>query len=149
MTIRAAPISTWTGPRTAWRSWSRWRTGCATWTDEEIPMPVPWLAVGSLVLGNLDKIMAVMKPAFTRRNIDTLDTQTDLLNQQIAELQAAAAANAEQVRALAAQLKDVVAALEQAGTDAARERAETRRLAYLALALAVAGVAFGVAALLT
>ncbi len=112
-------------------------------------MPVPWLAVGSLVLGNLDKIMAVMKPAFTRRNIDTLDTQTDLLNQQIAELQAAAAANAEQVRALAAQLKDVVAALEQAGTDAARERAETRRLAYAALAVGVAGVAFGVAALLT
>ena len=112
-------------------------------------MPVPWLAVGSLVLGNLDKIMAVMKPAFTRRNIDTLDTQTDLLNQQIAELHAAAAANAEQVRALAAQLKDVVAALEQAGTDAARERAETRRLAYVALAVGVAGVAFGVAALLT
>jgi uncharacterized coiled-coil protein SlyX len=112
-------------------------------------MPVPWLAVGSLVLGNLDKILAVMKPAFTRRNIDTLDTQTDLLNQQIAELQAAAAANAEQVRALAAQLKDVVAALEQAGTDAARERAETRRLAYVALAVGVAGVAFGVAALLT
>ena len=64
-------------------------------------------------------------------------------------MQAAAAANAEQVRALAAQLKDVVAALEQAGTDAARERAETRRLAYVALALAVAGLAFGVAAFLT
>ena len=60
-------------------------------------MPVPWLAVGSLVLSNLDKIMAVMKPAFTRQKIDALDNQTDLLNQQIAELQAAAAANAEQI----------------------------------------------------
>ncbi len=112
-------------------------------------MPVPWLAVGSLVLGNLDKIMAVVKPGFTRRKIDAVDTQTDLLNQQIAELQAAAAANAEQVRALAAQLKDVVAALEQAGLEAARERAATRRLAYVALVLGVAGLVFGVAASLS
>ena len=64
-------------------------------------MPVPWLAVGSLVLGNLDKIMAVVKPAFTRSKIETVDAQADLLNQQIAELQSAAAANAEQIRVLA------------------------------------------------
>ena len=98
-------------------------------------MPVPWLAVGSLVLGNLDKILAVVKPAFTRKKIDAVDAQTDLLNQQIAELQAAAAANAEQIRALAAQLKDVVAALEQVGTAAAAERAVTRRISYVACAL--------------
>ena len=98
-------------------------------------MPVPWLAVGHLVLGNLDKIMSVVKPGFTRRKIDTLDTQTELLNQQIAELQAAAAANAEQIRQLAAQLKDVVAALEQAGMAAAAERTVTRRISYVASAL--------------
>jgi len=103
-------------------------------------MPVPWLVVGNLVLGNLDKIMAVMKPAFTRRKIETLDTQTDLLNQQIAELQAAAAANAEQVRALAAQLKDVVSALEQVGTAAAAERAVTRRISWAAVALGCASL---------
>ena len=111
-------------------------------------MPVPWLAVGSLVLGNLDKIMAVVRPGFTRRPIEAPDNQTDLLNQQIAELQAAAAANAEQIRALASQLKDVVAALEQAGTDAAAERAATRRLAAVALAIGAAGLAAGIAALL-
>lgn len=111
-------------------------------------MPVPWLAVGSLVLSNLDKIMAVVRPGFTRRPIEAPDNQTDLLNQQIAELQAAAAANAEQIRALASQLKDVVAALEQAGTDAAAERAATRRLAAVALAIGAAGLAAGIAALL-
>ena len=110
-------------------------------------MAVPWLAVGSLVLGNLDKIMAVVKPAFTRSKIETVDTQADLLNQQIAELQAAAAANAEQIRALAAQLKDVVAALEQAGLAAAAERAATRRLALAALLLGLAGVALGIVGL--
>ena len=110
-------------------------------------MPVPWLAVGHLVLGNLDKIMSVVKPGFTRRKIDTLDTQTDLLNQQIAELQAAAAANAEQIRQLAAQLKDVVAALEQAGVAAAIERAGTRRIALVALALGAAALALAVYAI--
>jgi len=111
-------------------------------------MPVPWLAVGSLVLGNLDKIMAVVKPAFTRSKIETVDAQTDLLNQQIAELQAAAAANAEQIRVLASQLKDVVAALEQAGIAAAAERAATRKLALVALVLGVVGCGLGISALL-
>jgi len=110
-------------------------------------MPLPWLAVGSLVLGNLDKIMAVVKPAFTRSKIEAVDSQTDLLNQQIAELQAAAAANAEQIRVLAAQLKDVVAALEQAGVAAATERAATRRLALVALFLGLAGCVLGGVAL--
>jgi uncharacterized coiled-coil protein SlyX len=107
-------------------------------------MPVPWLAVGSLVLTNLEKIMAVVKPGFTRRNSEAVDNQTELLNQQIAELQAAAAANAEQIRLLASQLKDVVAALEQAGLAAAAERAATRRLAAIALAVGAAGLAIGV-----
>jgi hypothetical protein len=110
-------------------------------------MAVPWLAVGSLVLGNLDKIMAVVRPAFTRRKLDSAGTETDLLNQQIAELQAAAAANAEQIRVLAEQLKDVVAALEQAGTEAARERAVTRRIAIAAAVLGVVGIGLGVAGL--
>jgi hypothetical protein len=111
-------------------------------------MPVPWLAVGSLVLGNLDKIMSVVRPGFTRRKIEAVDSQADLLNQQIAELQAAAAANAEQIRVLASQLKDVVAALEQAGLAAAAERAAIRRVALLALVVGAAGLAVGVVALL-
>jgi uncharacterized protein (DUF3084 family) len=112
-------------------------------------MAVPWLAVGSLVLGNLDKIMAVVRPAFTRRSTAAAAAAGagDLLDQQISELQAASAANAEQIRALAAQLKDVVSALEQAGLDAAAERAATRRLAIMALVLGVVGCALGTTAL--
>lgn len=110
-------------------------------------MPVPWLAVGSLVLGNLDKIMSVVRPAFTRRN-DAAGNLAELHNQQIAELQAAAASNAEQIKALAEQLKDVVAALEQAGTAAAADRAATRRLAAVALLVGIAGLVTGILALL-
>jgi hypothetical protein len=110
-------------------------------------MAVPWLAVGSLVLGNLDKIMAVVRPGFTRRNAAAAGAG-DLLDQQIGELQSAAAANAEQIRVLAAQLKDVVSALEQAGVAAAAERAATRRLAIAALALGVVGCVLGATALI-
>jgi hypothetical protein len=110
-------------------------------------MAVPWLAVGSLVLGNLDKIMAVVRPGFTRRSAAE-GAAAELLDQQITELQSAAAANAEQIRAVAAQLKDVVSALEQAGLDAAAERAATRRLALIALGLGIVGCALGVTALL-
>ena len=98
-------------------------------------MAVPWLVVGNLVLGNLDKIMAVVRPGFTQKKIDSLHSQTDLLNQQIAELQSASATNAEEIRALARQLKEVVAALEQAGTEAAADRRTTRRLAFFGLGI--------------
>ena len=110
-------------------------------------MAVPWLAVGSLVLGNLDKIMSVMKPGFTRRKVEVASAQFDLLNQQIAELQTAASTNAEQIRDLAAQVKEVVEALAQAAANAAAERAVMRRLVTLAIALSVVSIALGVWAL--
>ena len=87
-------------------------------------MALPWLAVGKLVLSNLDTIIGVVKPAFTRKKVDA--EHMDLLNQQIAELQAAASSNAEQIKQLAAQVKELVAALAQAGANAAAERAVPR-----------------------
>lgn len=109
-------------------------------------MAVPWLVVGQLVLGNLDKIIGVVKPAFTRRKVEAPAAQTDLLNQQIAELQAASTNNAEQIGQLAAQLKEVVATISQSAIEAAAQRAATRRLSLVALvvgliALVVAGTA--------
>jgi hypothetical protein len=110
-------------------------------------LAVPWLAVGSLVLSNLDKIMGVVKPGFTRKKVEVASAQFDLLNQQIAELQGAASTNAEQIRDLAAQVKEVVAALAQAATEAAAHRASTRRWAYAAIAVAAVALALGVLAL--
>jgi len=66
---------------------------------------LPWLAVGQLVLTNLDTIIGVVKPAFTRKKVEGLPSQADLLNQQILELQAAASSNADQIRQLAARQK--------------------------------------------
>ena len=102
-------------------------------------MTLPWLAVGKLVLANLDTIIGVVKPAFTRKKIET-PTQTDLLNQQIAELQAAASGNAEQIKQLAAQMKEVVTAVEQAAATAASERKMLRKLCVAAMSISVVSI---------
>jgi hypothetical protein len=103
-------------------------------------MAVPWLAVGKLVLANLDTIIGVVKPAFTKKKVETLPSQTDLLNQQISELQAASSGNAEQIRQLAAQLKEVVAALEQAAKSSEAKREKLRRLCLAAMAISVVSI---------
>lgn len=109
-------------------------------------MAGPWLMVGKLVLNNLDTIIGVVKPAFTRRKVDALPSQTELLNQQIVELQTAAANNAEQIRQLAGELKELVTALEQAALDAGAERRAMRRLAIAALAVAGVALLFAIVA---
>ena len=103
-------------------------------------MALPWLAVAQLVLTNLDKIIGVVKPAFTRSKVEALPNQTDLLNQQISELQAAASSNADQIRQLAAQIKEMVAALEQAAMSAQSERHKCRRLSLVAMAISLISI---------
>jgi chromosome segregation ATPase len=103
-------------------------------------MALPWLAVGKLVLNNLDTIISVVKPGFTRKKVDALPSQADLLNQQIAELQTAASSNAEQIKQLAEQVKEVVAALGQAASDAAAQRAAAKRWSYVAVTMSVVAV---------
>jgi hypothetical protein len=108
-------------------------------------MAVPWLVVGQLILGNLDKIIGVVKPAFTRRKADGTPTQTDLLNQQIAELQAASSNNAEQIGLLAAQLKEFVATVSQSAEEAAAQRAAAVRWSRAAIVMSVVAVLAAVA----
>jgi hypothetical protein len=103
-------------------------------------MALPWLAVGKLVLANLDTIIGVVKPAFTRKKVEALPSQTDLLNVQIAELQAAASGNAEQIKQLAAQLKEVVTAVEETAASAASERKVLRRLCLVAVAISAVAI---------
>ena len=110
-------------------------------------MTVPWLAVGNLVLGNLDRIISVVNPGFTRRKVDVASAQFDLLNQQIAELQSAASIESEQTRNLAAQVKEVVEALAAAAANATAERALMRRLVTVAMFLSVVSLSLGVWAL--
>lgn len=103
-------------------------------------MSVPWLVVGQLLLGNLDKIIDVVKPVFTRRKADASPNQPDLLNQQIAELQTASTSNAEQTALLAAQLKELIATISLAADEANAQRAHALRMSRVAIGVAVAAV---------
>lgn len=90
----------------------------------------------------LPELVRMAKPMFTRSRGKPPDPA--LLDRQIAELQDAAARNAESVRGLAEEMQRTLEAL-QAGA----ERLEARlRLAQLlaAVAATVAGLAFAVAA---
>ena len=100
-------------------------------------MAVTWLAAGKLVLANLDTIVGVAKPLFTRKKVESLPSQTDLINQLISELQAASSSNTEQIKELAAQLKQVVTGLDQAELNAAAEREKARRLVIAAISISI------------
>lgn len=65
------------------------------------------------VLPHAGAIISAAAPVFTRNKPDA-NTPAELLQQQIGELQAAAAQNAAHVKDLAAQLQATVAALEEA-----------------------------------
>ena len=48
---------------------------CPEVPTQESSMAVPWLAVGKLVLSNLDTIIGVVKPGFTRKKVDALPSR--------------------------------------------------------------------------
>jgi len=84
------------------------------------------------VLPHVGTLITVAAPVFTRKSADAAN-QAQLVQQQIAELQAAAAQNADHIKALAGRLEETVSALHRA---AAIAEARLRR-AYLLCAIAV------------
>jgi multidrug resistance efflux pump len=100
----------------------------------------PWIIpVLKAVLPHVRTIYDTAAPVFTKKRVESAHDPA-VLQQQIAELQAAAGQNAAHVKELAAQLQSTVAALEQA---AALAEHRLRRVTIIA---AVAG-AFSIAAL--
>src|SRR3954471_18424601 len=104
-----------------------------------------WPAV-KLILPHVGNIVAAAKPAFTKlRNGDPAE-QTNVVQQQIAELQAAASENATHIKELAEQLRLTVATLEKgaADTEARIKRAYAIAVAAALLALiALAAACYG------
>lgn len=97
------------------------------------------------VIPHVGDILSAAKPVFTKKKRETAaaPAAADLVQQQIAELQAAASQQSAHIKELAAQLENTVAALEQA---AAIAEARLRRvLIFTALSAAVAIAALGVA----
>jgi hypothetical protein len=107
-----------------------------------LPMPTwLWPAV-KLILPHVGNIVAAAKPAFTRKAGDPAE-QAGVVQQQIAELQAAASQNAAHIKELAEQLRLTVAALEQGAVDTEKRmrRASTISMSALVIAVLAAGLA--------
>ena len=103
-------------------------------------MPAWLIPAVKLILPHVGNIVAAAKPHFTKRK-EAADQHT--VQQQIAELQAAASENAALVKELAEQLQITVTALEQA---AAVNQERVRRLYAISVtAMLVALVALFIA----
>jgi len=99
-------------------------------------MPGWLLPALKAILPHVGSIVDAAKPVFTRKKPET---GTDL-QQQIAELQAAATANAEHVKELAEQLQSTVAALEQSALIAESRLRRATLSASISLAVSVAAL---------
>lgn len=90
----------------------------------------------------LPDILALAKPVFTRSKNPT--PAPELMEQQIAELQAAATQNAESIKQLAADVQKTVEAVQAAAAQLERRLARTQLL--LAVALTGSALSFVLAA---
>lgn len=98
-----------------------------------------WLPALKAVLPHVGSILDVAKPVFTRKTAEGPTESVQLLQQQVAELQAAVSQNAANVRELAAQLQGTVAAIEKAAV--AADENLRRSLVFSIAALAIATLA--------
>ncbi len=94
-----------------------------------------WLPIIKVVLPYVAPIVSAARPAFTRKKGDETDP---LVAQQVAELQEAVRTNTESAQALAR-------AVEEAARANDRAIRQTRRIAALALVLAVLALAIALA----
>jgi len=94
------------------------------------------------VLPHVGTLINVAAPVFTRKSAQAAN-EAQLLQQQIAELQAAASQNAGNVKALAEQLQATVSALQEAAAIA--EARLRRALLLCAAAVALSAATFAAA----
>jgi septal ring factor EnvC (AmiA/AmiB activator) len=100
-------------------------------------MAATWLVALKAVLPYVEPILSLATPLFTKKKIAAVSNQAELLQQQISELQTASTQNAENIKELAEQLKSLVVALEQAGSNMESAHKQLRRLGIAAIIIAV------------
>ena len=104
-------------------------------------MPAWLLPAVKLILPHVTDIVKAAKPAFTRLTGKPLEEQgSDVVQRQIAELQAAASQNATHVKELAEQLRLTVTALEQAAATAEKRLKRVYALAFGAVLVSIAAL---------
>ena len=102
-----------------------------------------WLALGKLVVGNLDTIIKVSRPLLTH---GSLPSASRVLNRQIEELQGASELHGAQIAQIASDLKEILALLDQAAVEASAERLRARVTSAFAIGVAVVALLLAVVA---
>ena len=92
----------------------------------------PWINVAAAYLPD---IIALTKPLFTRSK--SAAPGPEVMEQQIAELQAAATQNAESIKQLAVDMQKTIDAVQSAATQLERRLARTQQLLAAALMASV------------
>ena len=102
------------------------------------------------ILPHVSDVVSAVRPVFTRKKPEAETVAAspgDLVQQQIAELQAAAAQNADHIKELAAQLQSTVAALESAALTAEARLRRAVVMCAVAMSLSVVALFIALAAL--
>jgi len=109
----------------------------------------PWILPAlKAVLPHVKTIYETAAPVFTKKKAEAVPDPTQLLQQQIAELQAASAQNTAHVKELAAQLQSTVAAVQEAAALAEHRLRRVTIIAAVAGALSLSALLIAVVAVL-
>lgn len=101
------------------------------------------------ILPHVGMIVDAAKPVFTRKKAEVATPAgADVVQQQIAELQAAASQNAEYVKELAGQLQSTVAALQSSAALAESRLRRATLAASISVAVSVAALLVALASYL-
>lgn len=106
-----------------------------------------WLPLLKASLPYITQIVTAAIPAFTSKTYT--DKPAEVIPTQIAELQSAVTQNAEAVKALATQLKGTIEGIDTGAAKLEQEIKALKRLARIAIILALLGAAVAVLALLS
>ena len=99
------------------------------------------------ILPHVGTIVGAAAPVFTRKTAEKEADPLVLVGKQVAELQAAAARNAEDTKALASQLQGIVATLEKAAGDTESRLKRAFVLSSAAIAVSLCAIGAAIAAL--
>ena len=99
------------------------------------------------IIPHVGTIVAAAAPVFTKKTTDKEVDPLALIGKQIAELQSAAARNADDTKELAGQLQGVVTTLEKAASQTESRLRRAFVLSSAAIVLSVGAVGVAIAAL--
>ena len=106
-----------------------------------------WGPLIKTVLPYVADVIAVAIPAFTAKTDDKKNSE--IIPEQISELQSAATQNAESVKTLAAQLKETIEGIDVAGLNIQQEPLSLKPLCLISILVATVSIVVATLALLS